>query len=154
MFLAILAVVLLAVTIHAVRTAHGTSRRSGELALVYLLVGYCGLPMLLLAVAGLVSPEWSSRVFGIPGGNVQGAVALVTLGMALAAVLALRYRGTYLIGPAVAWAVYLGGGTFVHLHGGFGDLDPHHLLYIFATHGLVALILVGALLASGLLKER
>lgn len=153
MFLLILLAVLLAATIHVARMSGRGGGQAGELFLVYLLGGYCGLPMLILSVVGLASPEYAVELFGIPGRNTQGAVALTFLAMSLIAVMALRYRGTYLIAPAVAWTVTLGGGTFFHLH------DPGartHLgaLAVFATHGLIGLLLLAALLWSGLLKER
>lgn len=145
MFLLLLALLLAAAAVHLART--------GELVLLYLLVGYCGVPMLILSLVGLAAPEQAVELFGIPGRNTQGLVALATLGLSLVAVMALRYRGTYLIGPAVAWSVALGGGTFFHLHD--GTMGTHGgALAVFATHGLIALILLGALLWSGIPKER
>lgn len=153
MFLLLLALLLAAAAVHVARTAERTARRTGELVLLYLLVGYCGVPMLILSLVGLAAPEQAVELFGIPGRNTQGLVALATLGLSLVAVMALRYRGTYLIGPAVAWAVALGGGTFFHLHE--GPAQSHGgALVIFATHGLIALVLLGALLWSGIPKER
>lgn len=152
MFLLILLAVLLAATIHVARMSRRGGGRAAEVVLLYLLVGYCGLPMLVLSVVGLASPEYAVELFGIPGRNVQGAVALTFLAMSLIAVMALRYRGTYLIAPAVAWAVALGGGTFFHLHDP-GARTHGGALALFATHGLIGILLVAALLWSGLLKE-
>lgn len=146
MFVILLGALLAAAALHlALLGQERTRRRAGELALVYLLVGYCGVPMLVLSLTGLLAPGTAVELFGIPGRNTQGFVALASLGMASAAVLSLRYRGTFLIGPAVSWAVVLGGGMFFHLH------EEAALLYIFATHGLVALLLLGALLWSGVI---
>lgn len=151
MFLLILAVVLVAAAIHVARMSRREEGRAAEVVLLYLLVGYCGVPMLILSVAGLASPEHAAELFGIPGRNVQGGVALTFLAMSVIAVMALRYRGAYLIGPAVAWAVALGGGTFFHLHDGSAATHGGALT-IFATHGFVALLLLAALIWSGLLK--
>ena len=152
MFLAILVAVLLAAAIPGARTSERGRGRAGRLVLVYLLVGFCGVPMLILSLLGLAAPEHAVELFGVPGRNVQGGVALVFLAISVTAVMALRYRGAYLIGPTVAWAVVLGGGTFFHLHD--GTVATHGgALVIFATHGLVALLLLAALVWSGLLNE-
>lgn len=152
MFLAILVVVLLAAAIHIARLPERGSGQGGRIALVYVLVGFCGVPMLILSLLGLAAPERAVELFGVPGRNVQGGVALVFLAISVTAVMALRYRGAYLIGPTVAWAVVLGGGTFFHLHDGSAATHGGALT-IFATHGLVALLLLAALIWSGLLTK-
>ena len=76
--------------------------------------------------------------------------------MSLLSLLALKYRRSFVIGPAVCWAVYLGGANIVHL-GDNGQRAAHThgaALESFATHGLIAILLVVALVASGLLMER
>ena len=72
------------------------------------------------------------------------------LGMSIIAILSLRYRGTYLVAPVTVWAVYLGGATQVHLQeaaqtGGHGHAAA---LEIFAAHGLIAVLLLVALVVS------
>lgn len=127
--------------------------RAGELILLYVLVGYCGIPMVGVSVAALVQPERAAEILGFPAGNPFQHFAMVAyLGMSLQAVLALRYRGRYLIGPALCWSVFFLGATVIHLadFASRGHLDHEHALAIFVTHGLVSVVLMGGLALSGL----
>ena len=155
MFLLLLAAVLVAASIHIARVGARTPRRIGEIGLLYLLVGYCGLPMLVVSVVNLVWPDHLAAHLGFtPGGRFQEFLGVAYLAMSVLAVLPLRYRGVFLIGPAVVWAIFFTGATVVHLHdyGARGVLTHHSVLLIFTTHGLIALLLAAALISSGLLK--
>ncbi len=157
MFLFLLAAVLVAASIHVVRLDQRTTQRIGEIALLYLLVGYCGVPMLAVSVVSLVSPDRIAHHLGFPAGNpFQEFLGFAYLGMALLSLLALRYRRTFLIAPAISWSVFFAGATFIHLkdYGEMGALTHGNMIHIFASHGLISLLLVVALLSSGLLKER
>ncbi|MFQ5575318.1 MAG: DUF6790 family protein [Terriglobia bacterium] len=156
MFLYLLAAVLVAASIHVVRLDERTTQRIGEIALLYLLVGYCGVPMLAVSVVSLVSPEQAALHLGFPAGNpFQEFLGYALLGMALLSLLALRYRRTFLIAPAICWSVFFAGATFIHLkdYGERGALTHGNMIHIFASHGLISLLLVVALFSSGLLKE-
>lgn len=157
MFTLLLAALLVAATIHSYRLEERTTARIGEIFLLYVLVGYCGVPMLAVSLGILAAPTWMAEM--LPVGPPTAVVAFfgwAYLGMSVSAILALRYRGQYLIGPAVCWAIYFLGATAVHLHGPGADSHMSHggLLVILANHGLVAVLLGVALLASGLLKRR
>jgi len=156
-FLILLVVVLLAAGIHAAQARERTTQHVARIFLLYLLVGYCGVPMLIFVGWALMSPEAAAAHLGFPAGNpFQEFAGLAILSLALLSVLALRYRRTFLIAPAIGWAVFFFGATLIHLK------DFHHkaalthfsAVHIFATHGLIALLLTAALLGSGLLKER
>ena len=156
MFASILVLVLVAAAIHVARSGDRTPRRIGEIVLLYVLVGYCGIPMLAASGIGLLMPDRVAEWLGFPAGNpFQEFASYMYLAMALLAVLALRYRRTFLIAPAVCWAVFFAGATFAHLKdfGANGHLTHGGVLAIFLSHGLISVLLVGALLASGLLKE-
>jgi uncharacterized membrane protein len=157
MFVALLVVLLVAAAVHITQLKERTPRRGGEIMLLYLLVGYCGIPMLLVSVAMLVWPAHVAAHLGFPAGNpFQAFLAVAYLGMSLLSVLTLRYRGAFVIGPAIIWTVFFAGATVIHLR------DFHHrgalthggVLVIFTTHGLIAVLLAGALLMSGLLTKR
>jgi hypothetical protein len=157
MFVILLAVVLVAASIHVARLDERTTPRIGEIGLLYLLVGYCGVPMVVVSVGSLVSPDHAADVLGFPAGNpFQTFLGFALLGMSLLSLLALRYRRTFLIAPAICWSVFFAGATFIHLKdfGARGALSHGDIFHIFASHGLVALLLVVALISSGLLKER
>jgi hypothetical protein len=156
-FVFLLAVLLLAASVHIAMMQERTIPRIAHIVLLYLLVGYCGVPMLAVSVWALVSPEHAAASLGFTAaGPLLAFFGYAYLGMSLLSLLALRYRHTFLIGPVVVWAVYLGGATLVHLKA-YGERAAHThggALEIFASHGLIAVLLVAALLASGLLKER
>lgn len=158
MFLIILAVVLAGAAVHvALRGSDRSRERVGEIVLVWTLVGYCGIPMLVVAGMVLVHPHETLDAFGFPNAHDDNPLAeffgWAYLGMALSATLALLYRGTYLVGPALIWAIFFIGATYLHLARGDHGGTHAGALGIFAMHGVISLILLGALLASGAWRE-
>ena len=152
----VLLFVLVAATVHVVRLEARTAASVGETVVRWVLVGYCGVPMAAFMVFGLVHPDEVARLTGFePGSPFQTFITWALLGMSVAATLALRYRGSYLVGPSVAWAVFFAGATVVHLrqYGDAGVLDAGLMLIIFATHGLVSVLLIGGLGASGVWRR-
>jgi hypothetical protein len=149
-FVYLLALLLLGATVHAAVLQQRTVGRVAEIVLLYVLVGYCGIPMLAVSIWVLVSPEHAASGFGFSAARpLLDFFGWAYLGMSLLSLLALRYRGTFLVAPVVAWTVYLGGATLVHLQGSHG-----RALEIFASHGLIAVLLVGGLIASGAWRVR
>jgi hypothetical protein len=149
-FVYLLALLLLAATVHAAVLPERTTRRVAEIGLLYLLVGYCGVPMLAVSLWVLISPDHAAAGFGFPaGGPLLAFFGWAYLGMSLLSLLALRFRDAFLVAPVVVWAVYLGGATAVHLRESHG-----RVLEILASHGLIAALLVVALLASGAWRTR
>ncbi|NNL30777.1 MAG: hypothetical protein HKO77_07125 [Gemmatimonadetes bacterium] len=119
--------------------------RTGELIVRYTLVAYCGLPMLLISIGILVAPEGMAEILPVgPSAPIVAFFGWAYLGMSLAAVLAPWYSGSALLAAAIPWAVYFAGATVVHLHGPGGHGHGGALL-VFATHGLVSVILVAGL---------
>lgn len=154
MFLILLLVVLLGAGIHIARSAGGSRERAGELLLLWVLVGYCGVPMLVISLGGLAYPGRAAGTLGFPAGNPFQTFLLVAyLGMSVLSLLSLRYRGAYLLGPAVLWGVFFLGATAIHLHhpshgGGHGGA-----LWIVATHALISVVLAAGLAMSGVLRR-
>lgn len=149
-FVYLLALLLLAATVHTALLPERTTSRVAELGLLYLLVGYCGVPMLAVSLWVLISPDHAAAGFGFPaGGPLLAFFGWAYLGMSLLSLLALSFRGAFLVAPVVVWAVYLGGATAVHLRESHG-----RALEILASRGLIAALLVVALLASGAWKAR
>ena len=155
MFILLLIALLTAAGIHAYRHPDRSSGRTGETFLVYILVGYCGIPMLAVSIGILAAPERMAEMLPVGGSTpIVAFFGWAYLGMSLIAILALRFRGTFLLGPAVAWGVYFAGATVVHLHQVPAGDGHGGLLFIFSTHGLVSVLLAGALIASGVLRGR
>ena len=155
MFLIILVVVLVGAAAHvALAGGERTRERAGELVLLWTLVGYCGIPMLVVGVMVLVRPEATMEAFGFPPGNpISIFFGWAYLAMALTATLSLGYRGPYLVAPAMIWATFFLGATFVHLGEGPGGNTHGDVLIILPSHGLVSAILVVALAASGMWRR-
>ena len=100
-------------------TVHCRMRRQGgkvvEVYLVYLLVGYYGLAMLLAAVVHLTNPAGIAQLKGWAASEpIQTLYAFALIGMAVASILSIWIRGTYLLGPALFGSLLLLGGAFVH----------------------------------------
>lgn len=153
MFVALLAVLLIAWGVHLRRTRERGRSWGGELLLRYLLVGYCGIPMLVVAGLLLVHPHEVAEVLGVEPDHPFGRFfGWAYLGMAGAATLAIRFQGTYLVGPAVVWAVFFAGATAEHvdLSGGGAAMGHGGLLVILAAHALISVLLLAGLSASGL----
>lgn len=148
----ILLLVLVGAAVHVLRLPDRRPSNVGETVVVWVLVGYCGIPMIGFMLFGLVHPSEVAGMVGFePGSPFQIFTTWALLGMGAAATLAVRYRGAYLVGPSLAWAIFFVGATMIHLHqyDAAGHLDASLGLLVFATHGLISLLLLGGLAASG-----
>lgn len=155
MFVALLALLLVAWAIHVRRKPPVRGTR-GELLLLYVLVGYCGLPMLVVALLFLAHPHEGAEVLGLEPDHPFGLfLGWAYLGMALTATAALRFRGAYLVGPAIAWSVFFAGATTVHVRmsGGAGAMGHGDLLMVLGAHALVSVLLAVGLWTSGLTRS-
>ncbi len=150
-FVFVIAGLLLGAAIHAALRTDRSPTKVAELGLLYVLVGYCGVPMLAVSLWALLDPQGAAVTLGFAKGPLFSFFAWAYLGMSIIALLSLRYRGTYLVAPVAVWAVYLGGATQVHLHATSPAGGPMHArpLEIFAAHGLIAVLLLVALVVSG-----
>ena len=152
MFIGILVATLILATIHVARMKSRTRQRMAEIFLLYLLVGYCGIPMLAVSVASLIRADLITAWLGLPASDIfQQFVSVALLAMSVLSLLSLRYRGSYLIGPAVCWSIFFFGATFIHLAdaGAHGPAGHGTLLSIVASHGLISVLLTGSLLMAG-----
>lgn len=152
MFVLMLLLLVVAAIVHARRTGPAGSARIAECVLVYVLVGYCGLAQLVVGGATLLSDELVRHLARVSDvGEVLPWFASMYVGAALAAVLAVRLRGDYLIGPVLVWSAFFAGATWAHLHTeavhGRGT-GLHATLWIFAAHGLVSAVLLSCLWLS------
>ena len=155
MFFAILVLSLLAGAIHASRQNPRTRERTAELMLVYTLVGYCGVPMLAVSFGILIVPERVAEMLPVgPPTPVVAFFGWAYLGMSIISTMTIWYRGAFMAAAAICWAVYFGGATIVHMHGGGGHGAGHlGVLTTFATHGFLSVILLAGLFYSGALSR-
>ena len=95
---------------------------------------------MIVSLINLSHGPLAAVTLGFPPDNpFQDFLGYAYLGMSVIALLALRYRGTYLVGPSLLWAIFFAGATLVHLgnsHSG-GVLSHGSLLAIFLSHGLI-----------------
>lgn len=150
-----LALVVVGAAVQIARMSARSSDRIGEVILVWVLVGYCGIPMIGFMGYGLMHPAEMAHLTGFEEGSpFQIFITWALLGMGVSATAAFRYRGTYLMGPALAWAIFFVGATTIHFgqYGADGTLTHGAMLMIFATHGLISVLLLGSLWASGVWK--
>jgi hypothetical protein len=148
MFLALALAFALAGWLHGVLVpAHRRDRsKRWELSLVWLTVGYFGIVMLAVALFVLAAPDRvAPMLHADPDDVFLPFTGVLYLSMAVIAVLAAFLRGRYLVGPVVAWSLFVLGATLVHLiqyqHG--GHLGLHLGMVIIAEHTLPALLAIG-----------
>ena len=65
----ILLLILIAAAIHILRLPARSTARAGEIILVWLLVGYCGVPMMGFMGFGLMHPAEIAHLTGFPPGS-------------------------------------------------------------------------------------
>ncbi len=146
MALVLLAALIVAALIHAARSTNQSPGRRAELILVYVVVGYCGVYQIFTGFQLLLRPDDILTHLGLPTGNAMTYwTASIYLGGAFMAALAIWYRGSYLLAPVVTWSIYFAGANFAHfytlqLNG--ATLTPTLIGFVFASHGLISVILV------------
>ena len=145
----LLLLLLAGAAVHIAKLPDRSPARGAAVLLRYLLVGYCGVPMLAVSLWALLSPAVVARMFGVGApGPLLGFFGYAYLGMSLVAILSLWYGGSLLVAATTVWAVYLGGATVVHLTQ-FGPVSPAGAVEVFVSHGLIAVLLVTASIVSG-----
>ncbi len=152
MFTLLLFLMIVAGLLHARATGASAPAGGAEHVLVYVLVGYCGIAQLIVGAAAFLSPALIAHLARVGDvGEMLPWMGSMYVGAAIAGLLAIRFRGDYLIGPAIVWATFFAGATWAHLHTeavhGRGP-DVHMSAWIFASHGLVSIVLLGALWTS------
>lgn len=146
MWFALLVLSLIAGAIHLRIRPKGSKAASAELLLVYVLAGYCGLAQIIRAFAILIKgAPLMAHVKFTPGDPAVMWLAFFSLGCGVIGALSIWKRGDFLLAPVVVWAIFWTGTTFAHLR-----MDEWHgitnswlgIAWAFATHGLIALLLV------------
>lgn len=148
MFLFLLIALVAAAFVHARFAGPRTAERVAELVVVYVLVGYCGLPQLALGLSMVFSSELVAHLARVTDpGELLPWMSWLYAGSGLIATLAFRLRGDYLLGPVLLWSIFFAGATYAHFHteAAHGHMPGlHGALWIVASHGLVSVVLVAA----------
>lgn len=152
MFQLALLVLIVAAVLHYLLSSERNHQRFGSLLTRWVLVGYCGLPMLAVGYLALSNGPETAAYFGFAdAGPMLTFLGLTFLGLSLIAIHGGIVGGRYLFGPTVAWGVYWVGATFVHFHAeaaGSG-MDHGEVWAVLVSHGLVGVLLLAGLVLSG-----
>ena len=146
MWFALLVLSLVAASIHLRLRPAASKAASAELVLVYLLAGYCGIAQIIRSIVVLVTgAPLMAHIQFTPGDPAVIWLAFFGLGLGAIGALSIWRRGGFLLAPVVAWSIFWVGTTFAHIR-----MDAWHgvtnswlgLGWAFATHGLIAVLLV------------
>ncbi len=149
MFLYLLVAVLTGCGLHAAVGRDRSRARLGELLLRWVLAGYCGAPMVVVAVWLLVDPGPVLARFGFQAeGPLVAFFGWAYLGMALAALAGVLGRRGALVPAAIVWSVFFLGATGIHLHAGHGG-GHGALVHVLGSHLLISALLWAGLAMGG-----
>ena len=136
---------------HGLKLKQRTHSAVAEIMLVYVLVGYCGIYMVLAGILDLAASFRNGTIFPFPaGGATQQFFDFALLAMATMAIFSVRFRGRYLASPVIGWSLFWFGATYIHVANLYatGGLSLWAGLEIFSSHALVALAQLGLLFHS------
>ena len=153
MGLLLIVVLLIAAVVHARMRYPATPGAMAEMLLVYVLVGYCGVQQIVMGVAILLTGGRVLTHFGFLPGSQPTFVwdSFLLLGGGIASILAIWKRDSYLLAPVLMWSVFFAGATYAHIHLNRANGFPptwESTAGIFATHGLISVLLISFYLAS------
>jgi hypothetical protein len=153
MGLPLIVVLLIAALVHARTRYPATPGAMAEMLLVYTLVGYCGLQEIVMGAAILLTGGHVLLHFGFQPGSQPTFVwdSFLLFGGGIISILAIWKRDSYLLAPVLMWSVFFAGATYAHIHlNSVNGFPPtwESTAGIFATHGLISVLLISFYLAS------
>jgi hypothetical protein len=152
MGLLLIVVLLIAAVVHARIRYPATPGAMAEMLLVYVLVGYCGVQQIVMAAAILLTGGRVLVHFGFqPGQPTFVWDSFLLFGGGITSILAIWKRDSYLLAPVLMWSVFFAGATFAHIQLNRANGYPptwESTAGIFATHGLISVLLISFYLAS------
>lgn len=158
MGLPLIAILLIAAVVHARLRYPATPGAMAEMLLVYVLVGYCGVQQIVMGAAILLTGGRVLLHFGFqPGQPTFVWDSFLLLGGGITSLLAIWKRDSYLLGPVLMWSVFFAGATYAHIQLDRANGFPPTLestVGIFATHGLISVMLTSFYLASRRYRAR
>lgn len=158
MGLSLIAVLLVAAVVHARIRYPATPGAMAEMLLIYVLVGYCGVQQIVMGAAILLTGGRVLLHFGFqPGQPTFVWDSFLLLGGGITSILAIWKRDSYLLAPVLMWSVFFAGATYAHIQLNRANGFPptwQSTAWIFATHGLISVLLIGFYLASQKYRAR
>ena len=158
MGLPLIVVLLIAAVVHARIRYPATSGAMAEMLLIYVLVGYCGVQQIVMGAAILLTGGRVLLHFGFqPGQPTFVWDSFLLLGGGIIALLAIWKRDSYLLAPVLMWSVFFAGATYAHILLNKANGFPptwESTVGIFATHGLISVLLISFYLASQKYRAR
>src|SRR5271165_2137536 len=153
MGLPLIVVLLIAAVVHARLRYPATPGAMAEMLLVYVIVGYCGVQQIVMGTAILLTGGRVLLHFGFQPGSQPTFVwdSFLLIGGGIISMLAIWKRDSYLLAPVLMWAVFFAGATYAHIHLNSANGFPptwESTAGIFATHGLISVLLVSFYLGS------
>lgn len=153
MGLPLIVILLVAAVVHARIRYPATSGATAEMLLVYVLVGYCGVQQIVMGAAILLTGGRVLLHFGFQPGDQPTFVwdSFLLFGGGIVSILAIWKRDSYLLAPVLLWSVFFAGATYAHIHLNEANGFPstwQSIAGIFATHGLISVLLISSYLAS------
>jgi hypothetical protein len=131
--------------LHAKRRGRAAWPDVAESMLAWVLAGYCGVQVVAMGVAMLVTPERVAGAIGYPAGSpLEIWAASLMIGGGLASMYAAYRRGNALMAAVLVWGTFFLGATHAHLqvfafHGRTPSVTA--VAWILASHALVAVLL-------------
>jgi hypothetical protein len=159
MGLPLIVLLLIAAVVHARMRYPAIPGAMAEMLLVYVLVGYCGVQQIVMGTAILLTGGRVLLHFGFQAGSQPTFVwdSFLLLGGGITSMLAIWKRDSYLLAPVLMWSVFFAGATYAHIHLNRANGSPptwESTAGIFATHGLISVLLISFYLASQAYRAR
>ena len=158
MGLPLIVVLLIAAVVHARIRYPAVPGAMAELLMIYVLVGYCGVQEIVMGAAILLTGGRVLVHFGFqPGQPTFVWDSFLLFGGGITSILAIWKRDSYLLAPVLLWSVFFAGATYAHIQLNRANGFPptwQSTLGIFATHGLISVLLISFYLASQKYRAR
>jgi hypothetical protein len=153
MGLLLIVLLLVAAVVHARIRYPATQGAMAQMLLIYVLVGYCGVQQIVMGTALLLTGGRILVHFGFQPGSQPSFVfeSYLLLGGGIISLLAIWKRDSYLLAPVLMWSVFFAGATYAHIQLSRASEYPptwESTAGIFATHGLISVLLISFYLAS------
>lgn len=100
---------------HLARTKKRTNAKTIEIILLWLMVWCIGAQGVFAAVFQIFTPEMVAKDIGWQVSPFEFEVAVGNLGMGVAGLLALLWRGKYWLGPLITYLIFIYGAAYGHI---------------------------------------
>lgn len=121
------AIALILALIHISRLKKRTNAKVIELLLVYIVVFNMGLQAIFAATFQALQPLQTAEKIGFAPSPFEFEVAMANLGMGIASLFVIFWRGRYILGPVIANTIFIYGAAYGHFfQAAKGDTAPYN----------------------------